>query len=117
MDWSSLRELRFEPVDEERFGAIGLAHRVIERGGTAGAILNGANEAAVAAFLDGQIRFPDVARLVGEALDGIPIEPANSLPAVLAADGQAREFVESRLEGGAGSPSPRVRMSDVPAAG
>ena len=58
LDWSRAMELRFEPPDFERFGALRLGLEVAAAGGTAGAVLNGANEAAVAAFLDGRIRLP-----------------------------------------------------------
>ena len=51
-------ELRFEPPDFERFGALQLGLEAAARGGTAGAVLNGANEAAVAAFLAGRLGFP-----------------------------------------------------------
>ncbi|MDX1682815.1 MAG: 1-deoxy-D-xylulose-5-phosphate reductoisomerase, partial [Phycisphaeraceae bacterium] len=56
MDWSALRQLDFEPPDPERFPALRLAFEVIEAGGTAGAVFNAANEAAVAAFLDRKIK-------------------------------------------------------------
>ena len=64
LDWSRAMELRFEPPDFERFGALRLGLEAAAAGGTAGAVLNGANEAAVAAFLDGRLRFDaDCARL------------------------------------------------------
>ena len=54
LDWRQAMQLDFEPPDLERFPALGLGLEVARRGGTAGAVLNGANEAAVAAFLAGQ---------------------------------------------------------------
>ncbi len=60
MDWRSLASLDFEPVDHDAFPAVDLAYRVIERGGTAGAIFNAANEAAVEAFLEGRIGFRQI---------------------------------------------------------
>jgi 1-deoxy-D-xylulose-5-phosphate reductoisomerase len=93
MDWRELRRLAFEPVDGERFPAVRLAYDVIEAGGTAGAILNAANEAAVAAFLDHRIPFGLIPRLAREALERIPIRPVRSLEDVLEADRLARAFV------------------------
>jgi 1-deoxy-D-xylulose-5-phosphate reductoisomerase len=97
MDWAKLAELTFETPDAARFPAIGLGHQVIEAGGTAGAVLNGANEAAVAAFLDKQIAFGQIAELAAAALDTIAPSPADSLETILEADRRARAFVEQRL--------------------
>ena len=97
MDWRDLGRMDFEAVDEECFGALGLARRVIGSPGTAGAILNGANEEAVAAFLDGRIAFPAIADLAGEALETIPQEPIESLDDVMKADRAARGFVAGRI--------------------
>jgi 1-deoxy-D-xylulose-5-phosphate reductoisomerase len=97
MDWSKLAKLTFEPPDAERFGALKLAYEVIEAGGTAGAIFNAANEAAVAAFLQRKIRFGRIVELVTAALNAVAVQPIECLQTVLAADGQAREYVESQL--------------------
>ena len=58
------RPLHFEPPDFERFPALKLAYQVAEAGGTAGAVLNAANEVAVAAFMDGKIPFGEICALV-----------------------------------------------------
>jgi 1-deoxy-D-xylulose-5-phosphate reductoisomerase len=97
LEWDELRRLDFEPVDGERFPAPGLARRVIETGGTAGAIFNGANEAAVAAYLAGRIALGRIVELVADALASLAPGPADSLEAILAADGAARSHVEGRL--------------------
>ena len=97
MDWGALRELRFEPVAHERFAAVDLAHRVMEAGGTAGAVLNAANEAAVEAFLAGRIGLPRIQRLVAGALDAIPPAPVHTMDDVGAADEAARRFVEQAV--------------------
>lgn len=97
MDWSKLRGLRFEPVDFSRFKAPGLAYEVIEAGGTAGAVLNAANEAAVKAFLERRIAFGRIVELAEQALAKVPARPLDSLDAVLEADQQARRFVAERL--------------------
>jgi 1-deoxy-D-xylulose-5-phosphate reductoisomerase len=74
------------------------------RGGTATTILNAANEIAVQAFLDRQIRFTEIPHVIEHALARVPIDPAEKLATVMAADEQARhasrECVASlRLEG------------------
>lgn len=97
MDWSKLATLTFEPPDRDRFPAVDLAYRVIETGGTAGAVLNAANEAAVQAFLERRIRFGRIVELVTEALETIEVRPVDSLAAVLDADREARAFVQARL--------------------
>jgi 1-deoxy-D-xylulose-5-phosphate reductoisomerase len=96
MDWASLSRLVFEPIDHDRFGAVQLAYRAIEAGGTAGAILNAANEAAVSAFLHGRIGFARITELVAEALETIEVTPAGSLEQVLEADAEARRCVQRR---------------------
>ncbi|WP_428389576.1 1-deoxy-D-xylulose-5-phosphate reductoisomerase [Mucisphaera sp.] len=97
VNWTQLGPLEFHPPDGDRFPALRLAYRVIELGGTAGAIANAANEAAVAAFLDGRIRFGRIARLAREALDNLPIQTVNHLDDILRADQAARDFVEQQL--------------------
>ena len=96
LDWASLRALEFEPVDHARFPAVRLAHEVIRRGGTAGATLNGANEVAVHAFLEGRIPFGRIGELVHEAMEALPSRPLRSLQESRTADAEARAFVESR---------------------
>ena len=82
--------LTFEAPDRERFPSIDLAYQALAAGGTAPAVLNAANEIAVAAFLDGQIRFTDIAPACAEALDRVPARPAATLDDALAADAQSR---------------------------
>ena len=95
--WDALRSLDFEPVDHERFPAIGLAKRVIDTGGSAGATFNAANEVAVEAFTQGAIPFGDIANVVTETLDGLASHPVGSLDDVLAADVEARAFAAARV--------------------
>jgi 1-deoxy-D-xylulose-5-phosphate reductoisomerase len=97
LDWPTLSRLDFEPPDHERFRSLKLAYDVIEAGGTAGAVFNAANEAAVAAFLERRIRFGRIVELVAEALSAIPPQPADGLQTVLEADRQARQFVNQLL--------------------
>lgn len=98
LDYAELRDLRFEPVDHEKFPAIELARQAIRRGGTAGAIMNAANESAVAAFLSGRILFGQISELVAEACETLTASPARSLEEVLAADEEARALVAARIE-------------------
>src|SRR4051812_4340399 len=67
--------LTFEPPDLESFRCLALARSAGEAGGTAPAVLNAANEEAVAAFLSGRCRFLDIAALVERALEALPAEP------------------------------------------
>ena len=90
LDFAALRQLDFQPIDHARFPAIGLAHRVIAAGGTAGASLNAANEVAVQAFLDRRIGFLEIAEVVREALDAAKTRPVHSLDDVFEADREAR---------------------------
>ncbi|QDU34168.1 1-deoxy-D-xylulose 5-phosphate reductoisomerase [Poriferisphaera corsica] len=97
MDWRTLSQLTFEGPDVERFGSLKLAYSVIEAGGTAGAIFNAANEAAVAAFLGRQIPFGQITRLVTEALSAIESKPVDSLETVMEADQKARAYVDQQI--------------------
>ena len=97
LDWTKLNELAFEQPDHEKFPSLKLAYQVIEAGGTAGAIFNGANEAAVAAFLDRKIRFGQIVELVAQALDAIETQTADSLDCIHHADQLARTYVAKRI--------------------
>ncbi|MEM0914405.1 MAG: 1-deoxy-D-xylulose-5-phosphate reductoisomerase [Planctomycetota bacterium] len=97
MDWAALSGLTFEPPDPQRFPAIRLAYEVIEAGGTAGAVFNAANEAAVAAFLDRRIPLGEIARLSEGALNALGHGPISSIEDVLNADRAARVWVGEAL--------------------
>ena len=75
------------------FRCLGLALECAEQGGTSTAVLNGANEAAVALFLEDRISFLDIPRLVERALERIPSQKAPGLDAILDADRAARQAV------------------------
>ena len=96
LDWRTLSNLQFEPVDHERFPAVRLAQQVIQRGGSAGATLNAANEVAVHAFLAGAIPFGRIAEIVQEAMLELPDRPILSLLDAQAADEAARAFAGHR---------------------
>jgi len=93
LDLSQLRQLTFQPPDGGRFPALELGYRVARDGGDSGAVLNGANEAAVEAFLAGRIRFGQIVPLVRRALDEHKINPRPSLEQLQATDRWAREQV------------------------
>jgi 1-deoxy-D-xylulose-5-phosphate reductoisomerase len=93
LDWSRTMELRFEPPDFERFGALRLGLEVAATGGTAGAVLNGANEAAVAAFLDRRLSFREIVPACRSILQNHNFDPNPSLEQVLEADRWARQEV------------------------
>src|SRR5690606_38471237 len=82
VDWKTLGTLDFEAPDLGRFPALGLAFEALQRGGAAPAALNAANEAAVALFLEGRIRFTDVPRLIEAALEAADAGAADDLDAL-----------------------------------
>lgn len=98
MDWSQMATLTFEQPDYEKFPALRLAYDVIEAGGTAGAIFNAANEAAVEAFLDRKIPFGRISDLVTETLSLVPTKPLTELEDALQADTAARRCVRALVE-------------------
>lgn len=85
--------LTFGNPDLETFRCLDLALQAARTGGTAGAILNGANEAAVAQFLAGKIGFLDIAEQVARAMEQVPVRSNPGLKDVLEADRAAREAV------------------------
>ena len=89
--------LHFAPPDLETFRCLALAIAAAKEGGTAPAILNGANEVAVAGFLEGKLGFLDIPRVVEAALDQVAREPL-SLEAVHRADHLAREAAQAALD-------------------
>ena len=90
LDLAEVGSLDFEPVDEEAFPAVSIARSAGMAGGTAPAVMNAANEIAVAAFLDGRLPFPRITSLVAEVLGGVDTGPATSFDALVEADRQAR---------------------------
>ena len=89
--------LEFTPPDPARYPALGLAFDALRAGGAAPAVLNAANEAAVAAFLDRKLPFPGIARTVALALNAAPGFDATTFDGLMDADAWARRFVEDRL--------------------
>ena len=94
LDLLTCGPLTFDAPDETAFPCLTLAKEAASRGGTACAVLNGANEAAVAGFLRGEIGFYDIPRLVRKALDTVPFVQNPDLQEILAADRAARDAAE-----------------------
>ncbi|XOF33492.1 MAG: 1-deoxy-D-xylulose-5-phosphate reductoisomerase [Candidatus Electrothrix sp. YB6] len=94
---SACGHLSFEKPDYDRFPALGLAFRVMEEGGVKPAVLNAANEVAVAAFLDEKISFPDITGTVAATLDRFAAGDDLDLDAILAADAGARKVAEQEV--------------------
>jgi 1-deoxy-D-xylulose-5-phosphate reductoisomerase len=90
LDLAALGQLSFDRPDERRFPCLSLAYAALRQGGIAPAVLNAANEVAVAAFLDGKLRYTAIPQVIGQALESLPAAPADSLEAVLEADRAAR---------------------------
>jgi len=93
LDLSRASCWHFEPPDRETFPCLELGFEVMRRGGTAGAALNAANEAAVARFLDGSIRFLDIPRACRAALEHHHFDPRPDLDDLWEVDARARQEV------------------------
>lgn len=101
LDLASLGSLTFREADTRRHIALELARRVIDLGGLSGAVLTAANEAAVAAFLDGRLPLGRVPELASEALDALGGSGESAtLSRVMEADRAAREFVAGAVHAG-----------------
>jgi 1-deoxy-D-xylulose-5-phosphate reductoisomerase len=90
LDLAALAGLDFAPPDERRFPALRLARQALAAGGGAPAILNAANEVAVAAFLDRRIGFLDIVGTVEAVLDRLSARRADDLDSIIAVDAEAR---------------------------
>ncbi len=97
LDLFTCGDLTFHKPDEEAFPCLALAKEAALRGGTACAVMNGANEAAVALFLEDRIGFYDIPRLVRGAMDGVPFVENPDLTQILEADRAARAIVGNLL--------------------
>ncbi len=95
---SDCGNLSFEKPDYERFPALRLAFDVMEEGGVKPAVLNAANEIAVAAFLNEEIGFTDITAVVAATLDRFDTGNDLDLDVILAADTRAREFARQEIE-------------------
>ena len=98
LDLARIGRLDFEAPDEDRFPALRLTRQAAEAGGAAPAILNAANEVAVAAFLKGAIGFLDIAMIVEDVLNGYSAPVPQQIDDVLEADAQARKRAAQVME-------------------
>jgi 1-deoxy-D-xylulose-5-phosphate reductoisomerase len=94
LDWSEVTRLEFEQPDTEKFPCLRLAYDALDAGGTAPAVLNAANEAAVSLFLDEKISFIDIPRAIEHTLGDVTINAAPTLDDLYAADAEARQCVK-----------------------
>lgn len=92
-----IAKLEFEAPDVKRFPCLQLAYNALEAGGTAPAILNAVNELAVAAFLNTQIHFLDIATIIEKALNSIESAPVTCLEQLIAVDEAARNFARTSM--------------------
>jgi 1-deoxy-D-xylulose-5-phosphate reductoisomerase len=100
LDLARLGRLDFSEPDLDAFPCLALAYAALDAGGTAPAVLNAANEVAVAAFLNGKLGFLGIAATVNEVLNRIGLSSAGSLAAVLDADRQARMVAHAIVDAG-----------------
>jgi 1-deoxy-D-xylulose-5-phosphate reductoisomerase len=98
LDFSKILQLTFLKPDLEKFSLVKLAYEALRSGGTAAAILNAANEAAVDLFLQRKIKFTQIAEFVEEALQSIPLKNSPDIEEIFEADRVARKFVYSEVE-------------------
>lgn len=99
LDLVACGQFDFASPDTEAFPCLALAFEALARGGSAPAILNAANEVAVAAFLDERITFLEIPEIIRKTLAAIPESPLTDLASVLAVDQRARQCAESLLAG------------------
>ena len=106
LDLTKVGALTFEAPDPVRFPCLRLAREALSAGGCAPAILNAANEVAVAAFLKGHVRFIQIADLIARALDRVSPRPLDSIETCVDVDTETRRLVESWLPAAAAAGSP-----------
>lgn len=97
LDLAGLGKLTFKALSARFSRAVNLGFEVIRRGGLSGAVLNGANEAAVDAFLNGKITFAKIVPLIEDILNHSPSAKEVTIESLVAADAWAREEVRGRL--------------------
>jgi 1-deoxy-D-xylulose-5-phosphate reductoisomerase len=97
LDLFEVLQLNFEKPDLQRFPCLALAYQALRVDGNAPAVLNAANEIAVAAFLDGKLPFLRIADVISAALDAVPSASVDNLDAVLNADAEGRQAARQAL--------------------
>ncbi len=99
LDLTAVAQLEFFAPDFDKFPCLGLAYAALQQGGTCPAVLNAANEVTVEHFLNGQLRFPDIAALNERVLDAHTPVPVNDLDSLLEADSWARSQARQLIAG------------------
>jgi 1-deoxy-D-xylulose-5-phosphate reductoisomerase len=94
----NLRNLEFAPPDMEKFPCLRLAYEAVEAGGAKPVALNAADEVAVAGFLNGQIRFDQIPKVIESVLDETKSGKLESIMQVLGADVEARELADQKVK-------------------
>jgi 1-deoxy-D-xylulose-5-phosphate reductoisomerase len=97
LDLAALSKLEFFAPDTEKFPCLNLAYHALRAGGTMPAVLNAANEVAVAAFLDEKIKLGDIPRMIRAVCEAHTPRPASSIDTVLGADKWARDWVTRKV--------------------
>jgi len=92
-----LRHLEFSPPDMEKFPCLRLAYEAAEAGGAKSVALNAADEVAVAAFLDGHIRFDEIPKVIEQILAETEVGKLESISEVLEADAEARRAAQDKI--------------------
>ncbi|QDT67333.1 1-deoxy-D-xylulose 5-phosphate reductoisomerase [Planctomycetes bacterium MalM25] len=95
IDWTRVHDLRFEPADFDRFPALELGFECARSGGTSGAVLNAANEAAVQSFLDGELHFTEIVPACRSILEAHDYDPDPTLERIEEIDRWAREEIHT----------------------
>jgi len=98
LDLVAVGRLDFSVADHQNFPCLALAYQALEAGGTSTAILNAANEVAVEAFLQKQIRFTQIAQIIEQVLSKMPAGNGDTLEQVLADDQQARQLAKDLIK-------------------
>lgn len=99
LDLVAMARFDFEKPDLDAFPCLGLAYAALRAGGSAPAVLNAANEVAVAAFLASRLPFLGIPALIERTLDALPVEPVGSMDVLMACDERARRKAEELLMG------------------
>lgn len=98
LDIFAVKHMDFEPADLARFPCLRLAYEAITAGGTMPAVLNAANEIAVEAFLNEQIRFTDIPVVIEKTMQAIPVQKGDSLEKILEMDSKARVVANQAIQ-------------------
>lgn len=109
LDLAAVGQLNFSEPDYARFPCLGLAREALRAGGSAPAVLNAANEAAVSAFLESRLRFDQIPALIEHALAKVAVAQLRDLEDVFSADRRARDCAETWLARNAAVAAQRSR--------